>query len=105
MRGRDRGGIERDRARGGAVEAGEGGQERRLAAGGAADDGDDFSGGNLGGEARQRIDAVRIDFADPVECEHYLAPLCLPNASCQRSSGAKAISISQSVVLPRMAKM
>ena len=42
---------------------------------------------------------------DGIEHQHQAVPLCVPNASCQRNNGAEAISISQSVVLPRMAKM
>ena len=97
--------VERHRARSGAVEAGDGAQQGRLAAAGAADDGDDLAKLDLGGKPLQRVDAVGIDLADPIEHQHQAAPLWRPNASCQRSNGAEAISISQSVVLPRIAKI
>src|SRR6185437_15894840 len=97
--------VERHRARGGAVETGDRAQQGRLAAAGAADDGDDFAKLDLGGKTLQRIDAVGIDLADPVEHQHQAPPLWRLNASCQRNKGAKPISISQSVVLPRIAKM
>src|SRR3977135_1106151 len=97
--------IERHGARCGAVEAGNGAQQRRLSATGAADDGDDLPQPDLGGKTLQRIDAVGIDFAKPIEHQHQAAPPWRPNASCQRNSGAAPSSISQSVVLPRMAKI
>src|SRR4051794_23803479 len=97
--------AERPRAWRGAIEAGEGAQKGRLAAAGAADDGDDLAAIDVGGKPLQRVDAVRIGFANTVQRQHQAAPLLPPNASCQRSSGAVAISISQSVVLPRMAKI
>ncbi len=105
MRRQDRGAIECHRARARAVEPGDGAKQRGLAAAGAADDGDDLAGTDLGGKALQRMHAVGIDLADLVEREHQPAPPCLPNASCQRRNGAAATSISQSVSLPRMAKI
>src|SRR4029077_4890546 len=105
MRFRDRARIERHRAFAGAIEAGNGAQERRLAAAGTADDGDDLARPDPGGKSRQRVDAVGIGLADLVEREHQAAPPRRPNASCQRNSGAVATSISQSVVLPRMANI
>ena len=76
--------IERHRARGGAIEPGDGAQQRRLAAAGAADDGDDLAELDLGGKALQRMHAVGIGLADAIEREHQAAPPCRPNASCQR---------------------
>src|SRR5579871_3331090 len=105
MRRRDGEAIERDRARARAVETGDGAQQSGLAAAGAADDGNDLARIDLGGETIQRMHAVRIDLADLVEREHYRTSLCLPNASCQRRNGAAATSISQSVSLPRIAKI
>ena len=80
--------VECHRARGGAVEPGDGAQQRRLAATGAADDGDDLAQPDIGGKPLQRVDAVRIDFSDAIERQHQAAPLWRPNASCQRSNGA-----------------
>src|SRR6202035_3784276 len=97
--------VERHGTRRGAIEAGNGAEQRRLSAAGAADDGDDLTEMDGGGKTLQRMDAVRIDFSDSLEHQHQAAPSSRPKASCQRNSGAAAISISQSVVLPRMAKI
>src|SRR5882757_3021826 len=105
MRRRDRDIIERNRAGSSAVEAGDGAQQRRFSTSGTADDGDDLPQPDVGGETLERVDAVGIDLAKPIENEHQAAPFWRPKASCQRSSGAEPISISQSVVLPRMAKI
>src|SRR6185369_6698107 len=105
VRRRDRALVQRHRARGSTVEAGDGAQKCRLAAAGAADDGDDFAEPDIGGEPLQRMNAVRIGFAKAIEYQHQAAPPWRPKASCHRSSGAKATSISQSAVLPRTAKM
>src|SRR5260370_30664307 len=88
-----------------AMGAGDGAQQRRIAAAGAADDGDDFTRSDLGGKPLQRVNAVGIDFSDSVECQHQIAPPWRPNASSQRSNGAVASSISQSVVLPSTANI
>src|SRR5262249_19754541 len=105
VRRRDSGAVERHGACAGAIEAGHGAQQCRLAAAGAAADGDDLAWLNLRGKALQRMDAVGIGLADFFQREHHAPPACRPKAPCLRHSGAVAISISQSVVLPRMAKM
>src|SRR5579863_2951076 len=105
VRCRDRDAIERYTARGRGVEAGDGAQQCRLSAAGAADDGDDLADIDIGRKPLQRMDAVRIGLVDRIEQQHQATPPFLLNASCQRSNGAAATSISQSVVLPRIAKI
>ena len=102
---RDRLAVERHGAGAGAVEPGDSAEKRRLATAGAADDGDDLAELDLGREPLQRVDAVGIDLGDGGELQHQAAPLWRAKLSCQRSSGAVAISSSQSVALPMMAKI
>src|SRR6201999_2765907 len=97
--------VERHAPGRGPIETRDGAQQRRLPTTGATDDGDDLAELDLGREPFQRVDAVGIGLAHAIEHQHQAAPPWRPNASCQRNSGAKMISINQSVVLPRMAKM
>src|SRR5215469_1911049 len=122
------------------IEPGDGAKERRLPAAGAADHGDNFAELDFERHAAERVHAVGVGLADPIEHEHgattefahprasgnqtrnrdwlRLGPRLRGNermvlsrdshscrtTSSQRSSGAAASAINQSVALPTMAK-
>src|SRR5882724_9733893 len=105
MRRDDRRVIERDRTTAGAIETRYGAQQCRLAAAGAANDGNDLAGLDFGCETRQRMNTIGVSLAERIERKHQMGPPWVAKASCQRNHGAVATSSSQSVVLPRMAKI
>ena len=87
------------------IETRYGAQQCRLAAAGAANDGNDLAGLDFARETLQRVNTVGVSLAERIERKHQMGPPWGVKASCQRSHGAVAVSSSQSVVLPRMAKI
>src|SRR5262249_20621797 len=96
--------VEHDLALGRRVEPRDRPQHGRLAAAGAADGGENLAGRDRERAASEGARAVGVGLADAIENEHRASLHVRANRSSQRRKGDDTSTMSQSVVLPRMAK-